>query len=129
MNNGSTVWRLSKSRIDRELSENANITEIEDRKMEDSCCWLLAVSCYSYLPSGCPLYSYFCSYPPCLMVASCCCWFDGSPVTLIQGLSYLIGWLHLFFHIAYPNRIFFFFFNFWVCVLLDLDEDTLTSHF
>ena len=35
MNNGSTVWRLSKSRIDRELSENANITKIEDRKMED----------------------------------------------------------------------------------------------
>ena len=35
MNNGSTVWRLSKSQIDRELSENANITEIEDRKMED----------------------------------------------------------------------------------------------
>ena len=35
MNNGSTVWRLSKSRIDHELSENANITKIEDRKMED----------------------------------------------------------------------------------------------
>ena len=43
MNNGSTVWRLSKSQIDRELSENANIIEIKDRKMEDSCCWLLAV--------------------------------------------------------------------------------------
>ena len=34
MNNGSTMWRLSKSQIDHELSENANITEIEDRKME-----------------------------------------------------------------------------------------------
>ena len=43
MNDESTVWRLSKSQIDHELSENANITEIEDRKMEDSCCWLLAV--------------------------------------------------------------------------------------
>ena len=29
------MWRLSKSQIDHELSENANITEIEDRKMED----------------------------------------------------------------------------------------------
>ena len=43
MNNGSTAWRLSKSWIDCELSENANITEIEDRKMEDICCWLLVV--------------------------------------------------------------------------------------
>ena len=27
------MWRLSKSWIDYELSENANITEIEDRKI------------------------------------------------------------------------------------------------
>ena len=41
------------------------------------------------------------------MVASCCCWFDGSPVTLIYGLFTLICWLHLFFHILDPTRFLF----------------------
>ena len=44
------------------------------------------------------------------MIASCCCSFDGSSVTLIHGLSNLICWLHLFFHILDPTRFFFFFF-------------------